>query len=332
MKWTAFLGIAAFSLFLLSGCQEGGVVTSVSGGVPATEMPTATRVFTNLAPTATEAILPDITVTETTQPQEIEQPVVEVTPAPELTTVVPSATNWMDRWPTATPTNIPTLALQPGETTILKPGPYSRVSSPFQVEARMKPGDDGNVYIDLVGEDGRTLYSRYFDYSANNSPDLFILHEISFTVNGAAETGRLSLSLKDGFGRTMSVATVELVLVSMGYDNIYQPWNTAEHYLVKSPYEDQFISGGLLEVYGVAYPFNSSPLVAELLDEQNNVIASAEVQLTVPSGGENYAAFTLQIPYSVTRTTFARLTLKQMSDDRVPGVVCLSSMRVILKP
>jgi len=334
LKPALILGLVFWGSCLAAGCQSNPSTamlaptpSPVLAAIPST---TATQVIVAVESTVSPTIE---SIDEATLPPAVEnQPSETPTDEAGLILETPSATNWMSRWPTLTPTPIPTLALKPGDTTIVEPGSYSRVSSPFQLQARLKPGDDGMVYLDLVGEDGLSLYSRVFNYSANRSADLFILHDISFSVNGAAETGRLSITLKDDFGRVMSVNTVELVLVSMGSDNLYPAANTAEHYLIQSPYEDQFISGGVLQVAGLAYPVNTSPLVAELVDENNQVIASAEANLAVPSDGANYAPFEIDIPYSVDRTTFARLSVKQMSDNRISGIVCLTSHRVILKP
>jgi hypothetical protein len=215
---------------------------------------------------------------------------------------------------------------------ILRPGPYSKVISPISIEAGATPGDDGLVLVDLIGEDGRTIARQRLDYRDFIGRSIGIAPTLEFTIPGVAETARLVLSSEDHFGRKISLASSELVLLSIGDNLIYQPGYQDAPYIIHEPVADQVIQGGLLTVSGLARPLNLSPLIFEMIDEQGQVLASSQLQVPLPGGDQTHTPFSIEIPYKVPIATRVRFTIRQDSDDRIPGNVALWSVPVLLLP
>ncbi len=91
------------------------------------------------------------------------------------------------------------------------------------------------------------------------------------------------------------------------------------------------IEGGRLLVSGRAAPLNSNPLIIELVDE------TEKTGIQKFSGGNarrnrTYTAFVIELPYVVLNETQARLSIRQESDNRLPGTIALASTAVRLLP
>jgi hypothetical protein len=199
---------------------------------------------------------------------------------------------------------------------IQKPGPYSKVSSPLQVEALVSPGEDGYIYVELIGEDGRVITRQALDYRSFMNRYFYINPQVAFELNTAAETARLVVRVQDRFQRPIYLCSVEVVLMRLGRNEITAPVVVQEPYVVRSPREGAVISGGVLRVIGLARLVNDRPLIFELIDESDL----------------SHVPFEVFIPYSVEQDTPVRLIIRQESASRIPGTVWLSSMLLTLQP
>lgn len=121
-------------------------------------------------PTATITLTPTITGTPTITPSNTFGPPPTWTRPPTSTpyptwTRRPSLTPTIR--PTCTNTSTPTITLTPTPPfdylRLTRPGLLSVVLSPFRVEAFVTPGDDGYVYLELIGEDGSILAQQSLD-------------------------------------------------------------------------------------------------------------------------------------------------------------------------
>jgi hypothetical protein len=230
--------------------------------------------------------------------------------------------------PSITPTPTPPFALL----RINNPGLMSMVTSPIQVEAQVMPGEDGMVRVDLIGEDGRYITRKVLDYRIYANRRIGIVPDIDFKIPGVAETARMVISIEDGTGRITGITSVEVILLSIGRDDINPPIGGLEPYIVRYPEENQVIKGGVLLINALARPVNSKPLILELVNENGVVISSKEVKITPPSGNLSHMPFQELLNYSVTAPTHVRLCIRQVSDDRIPGTVSLSSIPLVLEP
>ena len=215
---------------------------------------------------------------------------------------------------------------------VLLPGPYSKVISPISIEAGATPGDDGLVLIDLIGEDGRTIARQRLDYRDFIGRSIGIAPTLEFTIPGVAETARLVLSSEDRFGRKISVASTEIVLQSIGDNQIYQPGYQDALFIIREPVSDEVYQGGIINVSGLARPMNLSPFIFEAIDEKGQIVASGQLQVALPGGDQTHTPFSIDIPYNVSIATRVRLTVRQASDNRIPGTVALWSAPVLLLP
>lgn len=230
------------------------------------------------------------------------------------------------RYPTSTPPP-PSAQL-----TIQRPGPYSKVVSPITLRAVVHPGDDKLVYLDLIGEDGRIISSQNYNFSLATDYWIYTIQEIPFTIAAYSEAARLVLHTVDRFNRTICQASVDLILLQWGDEAINTPLIENEPYMIRKPWEGGTVRGGVMEVEGLIRPVNDRPLIIEIIDEQGNIVGSAEAEVEQPSDLQPYVPFKALVPYSVSKWTRVRFTVRQESATRIPGTVWLSSFLMYVEP
>lgn len=208
----------------------------------------------------------------------------------------------------------------------------SKVSSPIQLEAQITPGEDGLVYIDLIGEDGRYIVHDVLDFRRYLNRQIDIVPEIEFKIPRVSEIGRLVLSVEDENKRKIAVSSVDIILLAMGRDELNSPIHLLESYLIRYPIKNQVVQGGNLVIQVLARPYNDQPLIIEVIDEKGVVIASKQVKVPPPNGNLSHTPFTETINYRVSTLTPVRLTIRQESSNRIPGTVALTSLQIYLEP
>lgn len=312
----------------------------------AASSPTRSGAELNSSPTPTLAAtssasptpaLPSLTLSPTSAPPTSGPPAAAptITLTPPITRS-PTPTRWV--WstftpvPTRTPTITPTLTPPPAYLRILRPGVFSRLLSPIQVQASVSPGEDGLVLVELLGEDGRSLAQQRLDYYEYISLSIAITPKLSYTLNGVSELGRLILSVNDQFGRKIAITTEDLVLFSIGDNEFSSSHVIIAPYVIQLPFADQIIQGGTLHVRGLARPVNQNPILLDLLNEQGVSLASAQLQIPLPSGSLSHNPFEVDLLYQVNAPIHARLTIRQESASRIPGTVALWSVPINLEP
>lgn len=350
-RLSIFLGASCFLLSMYAaGCSSPAATQEI--------LPT-TQVVTTLPPSPTPAP-PTVTSSATAQivTGEIDQdisvtPVIKfivdtATPVPPTHTpfatftITPSPTNsatptpgprpWLTHIPSLTPTTTRTASPPDATIRIQYPGQNSKVISPIRIESMISPGDDGFVYLYLIGEDGRIINLDDLNYSQSTYTRFLIAPYLSFEIDSIAETARLLVLTRDIYGRTMALSSVDLILLSVGRNEIAPADSLHEHLIITTPINGQVISGGKVVVTGQAAPLNSSPMIFELIDEESQLVGSRQVDMPIPPAGLSYTPFVIDVPYSITEITPVRLTMRQESDSRLTGTVALSSCEIILKP
>ncbi len=230
--------------------------------------------------------------------------------------------------PTITSTPLPPLA----SLRLIKPGPLSKITSPIKVEAMVIPGDDGYVYFDLLGEDGRIINHVEDNLKYNLGQHIIIVPKIDFQTSAVAESARLVMYTRDSAGRIISLTSVDLFLISLGSNVVNAPKMQQEPFLVRWPRHGDSISGGIVHLIGLAKPLSNKPLVIDLTDDQQNVVGTAILQVPPPTGNLSHTPFEVDIPYSIQEEKTVRLSLRQESDTRIPGDVGLFSLMLDLLP
>ena len=336
-------------LLLLAGCQTDAPAVPAEAAEPAaadTLAATITATLEALLPTEIEIVsVAGITDTPVVKPS-ITPPPPTATRIPPTQTYTPTVTiepteTVRPKWPypTRTPTNTATSTVTSTPTPplarmhITKPGLYSKIISPYRMEAMVLPGADGLVSVRLVGEDGRLIINQLLDYSYNGSASVWIAPYLEFESSAAAELARLEVGTQDMFGRRISLSTVDLILMSVGKNQVNDSAILYEPYLIRYPDNEQVVAGGEVWVAGLADPVSSNPLVLELIDEAGNVLGSQEIPIAEPTGDLSHTPFGVGIPYVLEEDiTPVRLILRQESDGRIPGTVALSSIELTLIP
>jgi hypothetical protein len=345
--WLAVL--VCVSGLLLAGCQPAGPAAPAGADAPAVEVSQAVVLTTTpaaLLPTdAVTVAMVGRTDTPVVKPS-LTPPPPTATRIPPTQTYTPTATVEMTetprpKWPypTRTFTNTATSTVTPTPTPpfarmhITKPGLYSKIVTHYRMEAMVLPGADGLVSVRLVGEDGRFIINQLLDYSYHTESSLWIAPYLDFESSAAAELARLEVGTQDKFGRRISLSSVDLILMSVGKNQVNDSAVVYEPYLIRYPANEQIVSGGEVWVAGLADPVSTNPLVLELIDEEGNVLGSAQIPIEEPTGDLSHTPFGVGIPYVLEDPmTPVRLILRQESDGRIPGTVALSSIELTLIP
>jgi hypothetical protein len=181
----------------------------------------------------------------------------------------------------------------------------------------------------LFGEDGRLMVRKVLSFSLGTRP-VFLVNDIEFEIAAVAETGRLSLSVDDIYGRTTELASVGLILLSSGETDLNPHGDYLAPLVFASPEAGDEIEGGSLVISGLARPENDNPLKIELLDRDGTIVGERLVAVATGPPDE-HRPFATEITYRVDKRTPVLLVVKERG-DRVPGTVHLTSMELILNP
>ena len=257
------------------------------------------------------------------EPTFIETP--SPTPIPQTATPTLNPTPTQPALDSPPPANVPQSTVQ-----ILSPGPASKVISPFILRAAVKPGPESVVRIELLGEDGRLLMREIRSYQNPKNEWFSLGSEVIFGINAVAEAGRLQIGVEDEHGRLKSLSSVDLLLFSMGKQDLNQPLDQLENIVLESPRSNTLIQGGTMRVAGLARPRSTQPLIIEILTSDGRIVGTRQVSVT-PSPGNMYGTFAIDVPFIVDYTTRVRVQVWEPG-DKIPGIVNLSSLEVILSP
>ena len=333
--------VLAWLVLVLAGCSGLSLVHQAT--VPPTELvPTwiaqtvAARLQTEAA---ANAVLPATPDPSSPLPVTAVSPSATAAPTATLSVLGPSPTPTLTFTPTPTPVPVlPTRTLTPLPTASIplaaiqfrSPGPLSRLVSPLHVQASVRPGPDGRVRVELLGEDGRLLVRQILNYGDQNG-HVYIDAELPFEIGAAAETARLVISTYDSFSRLNTLATIEVILLSLGEDDINPNGNDQEAVIVLEPLPNKLIQGGVIVVNGLARLADDHPLLIELVTAQGKVVGYRLAGVTVDPLGQ-YTPFNAEVPYQVVGPTWVRLIIKQESSSRIPGLVYATSLEILLSP
>ena len=213
---------------------------------------------------------------------------------------------------------------------ILSPGPGSIVVSPFILRAAVKPGDNSVVRIELLGEDGRLLMREIRTYQSLENNWVSLGSEIAYGINAVAESGRLQISIEDEHGRLKSVSSTDLILQSVGNQDLNQPIDQLEEIVLESPRENRLIQDGIMRVAGQARPRSTQAYRIEIVTSDGKIVGSRQVSV-IPPAGSQYGTFAIDVPYNIDYTNRVRVQVWEPG-SRIPGIISLSSVEVLLSP
>lgn len=261
--------------------------------------------------------------TPTLEPTATQSPSAEPIPPSATPSPTPPATQ-SDEYLSA-PENIPQSINQ-----ILSPGSGSKVVSPFILQAAVKPNPNSIVRIELLGEDGSLLMREVRSYQNLDYEWISLGSEITFGINGVAEAGRLQISIEGEQGRLQSVSSVDLILQSVGIQDLNQPHDQLEDIYLETPKPNRLIQDGSMRVSGMARTRSAQPLRIEIQTSNGKIVGTRQVSV-IPSTDYSYGTFMIDVPFTVDKTNRALVQVWEPG-DRIPGIINLSSVEVLLSP
>jgi hypothetical protein len=119
-------------------------------------------------------------------------------------------------------------------------------------------------------------------------------------------------------------------LLPEGLSIINAPGNLKERCVIEKPVAGRSVSGGTVTISGKMRPYNSFPLEIELIGRDGQMIASQAASIS-PAADDSYVPFQVDLPYSISRGTWALVTVSQ-PDDRIAGTMYLTSREIYLYP
>ena len=296
---------------MLTSCQRANSSTPAAAGSPGSSAAAAV--------TATREILP--------------QPVVQTTEPPPAQTVPPMIVLTQPTAQGSTPQVVTTSRVsKPALTQIDSPGPGSKLRDYVWVRANVYPGDGGNVNLLLTGEDGRVISQRPLIYSTWSAGWLSIAEQLAFSPKAASEKALLSVYTLDWYGRIISLASVPLLLLQLGPEEIELPGFRRDPFVISKPIPGSTLSGGVVHLEGFTHITQPGPVIVEMIGNDGAVIASQNITPTPVPEGDGYTAFTLDLPYQVQKTTPVRLIIRQASPDFPDINLSASSLILFLNP
>ena len=345
------LGIAAIFIILIStGCSSAAqplvatpipdeyiptiIAQTAAASIQLTAMP-AQETALAITPSAAASTVRD---TLTSAPEEasadLDETATAITPPSAIesidATAPPIVPELIDEAFTP-PTLVADTSLPPAEIKIYRPGDLSRVVSPFSVVANMPPGQNGQVQLELVGEDGRTLANLVqYIIPLPNSSTANVVVDIKFEIPGVAEAGRLQFTLRDDNGRVKAISSVNLVLLSQGRTELNGYGDLRQNVVIRQPAEGTIIEGGTFLVSGAARTGDERSLVIELIDLDGKVVGSGLAALEQPLE-RNFYTYSTEIKYKVSEETPVRMVVRARG-ARIPGTAFLNSVELVLLP
>ena len=311
MKLHHNIGIIAVLVGLVAACMPS--TGAAPTAFPPDYLPTAVALTGQALFSTAEAM------TRTSLPTE--------TLIPTITPIPPTALS------TATPT------IEPGftdfaEVRFLSPGPMSSLVSPIKLQVLLVSGRSEIVQVDLLGENGRVL-QRTLERVDRDPGGNYRSFEIPFEIRAVSEKGYIRISSKDDHGRIEVLNTMPVLLYSIGQAQINPVGNMIyERCMLEGLKNGADVSGGVLDLKGRFWPFNTQPVFAELLLEDGTPIASRVLTF---SGIEPQPLETT-LPYKVKEPTRARLVLRQdnpellVVDSELNKYIYIFTLEVTLNP
>jgi hypothetical protein len=275
---------------------------------------------------------PTVTPSPTAIDEEPNLPVLTLTEIPIFTAETPTfSLPTASPEPTLTPDDTPQVKIPDAAIQVFRPGPASKVVSPIRVSTFLLPGYQGNVIIELFGEDGRLLVRKVFAYRQNPGVRLQVNTDLDFEISAVAESARLVIRTEDQNNHTISLAAVDLILLSLGQEENNPPGDLKEKIAIIEPVRNLSIKGGVIYLTGFARPSSPDPLLVELYSEKGAYLAPSRLIAISLEDDSLHAPFAIEIPYSITQPTNARLIITE-KDYRRMETLHVSSVEIHLRP
>jgi hypothetical protein len=231
---------------------------------------------------------------------------------------------------TITPENQITLP-NSGEPLILQPGNYARLVSPLNIKLVTKPGEDGMIRIELIGQDNRLIFRKLLDYRAYMGKALLIEQDIPFEVR-EDESARLQIVLDDAKGRITFLNSIDLTLLEVRGRESNGDAPVNPHFRIDKPDLQSEVTGNTVSLNCGFKPVNNTPVVVDLIAKDGHTISSRIVSITMPADQTAFVNLHADLPYRVSIPTIVTLRIRQESNSLIKGTVLLWSNKITISP
>ncbi len=226
--------------------------------------------------------------------------------------------------PTATP------APQDAPIRIFSPASLSRVVSPIHLVMSVVPGSKGNVFLQLTGEDGEIIYDRKWTFSYANGRRTTVDEEIEFSLDVLSESAHLKVFTFDEYGRMVNFASEDILLLSVGKNDLAEAEYLTEPFALFRPYPDQLIKNDRIIISGMTRCRIDCRLVFEVVDTSGKQLLLDEQQKIIQAS-RDYQPIWYELPIKVNSPTWVRLILHQQ-DVFTAEDIAVSSVLIKLLP
>ncbi|MBE0411733.1 MAG: hypothetical protein IBX69_18555 [Anaerolineales bacterium] len=210
---------------------------------------------------------------------------------------------------------------------ILEPAPESHVTSPLRVRGFADPTFEQNLLMRLVLEDGTVLPETFTIIRAGLGERGAFEFEYAFEHQGPALIQVYDVSARDG--GIIHLSSVEVTLDPTGSPDIRTRDPYLERIAIGSPTPSQVVTGGVIEVSGVALRSHPPLLMIDLLDENGDELFSTDVEFIYAIG--EHGTFWAQLEYSIDRPQPGRVVVRDPSWD-FQADAHLTSVDFMLEP
>jgi hypothetical protein len=211
----------------------------------------------------------------------------------------------------------------------------SSLVSPINLQTLLVSGESEIVRIDLLGEDGRTLQRGLERVKRNPSGGNYRSFDLAYEIRAVSEKGYIRISSKDDHGRIQALNTMPVLLYSIGKNQITPVGNMMyERVMYEGLKDGDEVHGGVLNLKGRFWPFNTQPVFLELLLPDGTPISSRVLDFK----GIDTESFETTLPYKVTEPTLVRLSIHQdnldlkISDPDLKKYIYVHTMELMLYP
>jgi hypothetical protein len=234
--------------------------------------------------------------------------------------------------PTFPLTHTPTLPhIQDESILILAPGPGSQITSPVSIAGISNPTFENNLVIEIQDERGNVLGSATTIINADLGQRGPFELSLEFSPPDSPKAGRITVadySARDG--HLVHFSTVPVTLLPSGAVADLQPGSEhAEEIAILSPAHSDVVSGGVVQVSGVAAPAFEQSLSLAVLDANGVIVGIGSA--TIQAGAGQPGRFEGEVQYSVSGEQPGAIQVFAVS-ARDGGLIHLSSVEVTLRP
>lgn len=308
---------------------EDFIKTAIKLPAEEAESSTSAAILNPATPEVSETPIPPIpspTPASTENPQIQNREEMVYTPLPTVTATQPP-----EPTPDASTLEIPEAAIK-----ISSPGPMSKISSTLEVQGTLKTVPDGymliEVWLEPLTSEGqpRLLLRELQNFISDPIPFLYISKEFNIEISRLSEFAQLRVSTYDPENRIVALASVDLLLLSVGEAELNPPGDLHEQIVILEPRENELVQGGTAFVSGLVRSYSDQYLSVSLTTANGNVIGVQHLLVTPPPEG-GYVPFNIEVPYNVSETTRVRLSVFE-NNGRIAGLTHLSSILTLVSP